>query len=87
MCSLPPERLHFCVYLSAGGLFPTDSNEYEVFRCALSQHQEVPKLVPQVDMVDTGSSFAMTYACKSLSVTYLGEFSVMVLFSRSPVSR
>lgn len=47
-----------------GGLFPTGSHEYEVFRFALAQHQDVPKLVPQVDMVDTGSSFAMTYACK-----------------------
>lgn len=47
-----------------GGLFPTGSHEYEVFRFALSQHQDVPKLVPQVDMVDTASSFSMTYACK-----------------------
>lgn len=47
-----------------GGLFPTGSHEYEVFRFALAQHQDVPKLVPQVDMVDTASSFSMTYACK-----------------------
>lgn len=53
----------FCFVL-AGGLFPTDSHEYEVFRFALSQQHELPKLVPQVDMVDVGSSFAMTYACK-----------------------
>lgn len=54
----------FCI-CQTGGLFPTGSHEYEVFRFALAQHQDVPKLVPQVDMVDTGSSFAMTYACKS----------------------
>lgn len=52
------------IVISTGGLFPTDSHEYDVFRFALSQHNDVPKLVPQVDMVDTGSSFAMTYACK-----------------------
>ncbi|KAI9528650.1 hypothetical protein NQZ68_018888 [Dissostichus eleginoides] len=45
------------------GLFPSASHEYEVFRFALAQQQDIPKLVPQVDMVDTGSSFAMTYAC------------------------
>lgn len=47
-----------------GGLFPTESHEYEVFRFALSHHQEIPKLVPQVDMVKLGNSFSMTYACK-----------------------
>lgn len=52
------------VCLSTGGLFPGDSHEYEVFRFALAQNQDIPKLVPQVDMVDTSSSFAMTYACK-----------------------
>lgn len=53
----------WCV-VPTGGLFPTGSHEYEVFRFALARHQDAPKLVPQVDMVDTGSSFAMTYACK-----------------------
>lgn len=57
--------------ISTGGLFPTDSHEYDVFRFALSQHNDVPKLVPQVDMVDTGSSFAMTYACKFCIHVYL----------------
>ncbi|XP_029028786.1 glutamate receptor 1-like isoform X3 [Betta splendens] len=52
--------------INIGGLFPTGSHEYEVFRFALAQHQDIPKLVPQVDMVDTGSSFAMTYACLSV---------------------
>ncbi|CAG10117.1 unnamed protein product [Tetraodon nigroviridis] len=47
-----------------GGLFPTESHEYEVFRFALSHHQDIPKLVPQVDMVKMGNSFSMTYACK-----------------------
>ncbi|KAK3535361.1 hypothetical protein QTP70_010077 [Hemibagrus guttatus] len=46
-----------------GGLFPADSHEYEVFRFALSHHQDIPKLVPQVDMVKMGNSFSMTYAC------------------------
>uniref|UniRef100_A0A3B4A4V9 Uncharacterized protein n=1 Tax=Periophthalmus magnuspinnatus TaxID=409849 RepID=A0A3B4A4V9_9GOBI len=50
--------------LGQGGLFPTESHEYEVFRFALSHHQEIPKLVPQVDMVKMGNSFSMTYACK-----------------------
>lgn len=60
------EELPLCVSvcLSTGGLFPGDSHEYEVFRFALAQNQDIPKLVPQVDMVDTSSSFAMTYACK-----------------------
>lgn len=49
---------------STGGLFPTESHEYEVFRFALSHHQDIPKLVPQVDMVKMGNSFSMTYACK-----------------------
>ncbi|GAA6065553.1 glutamate receptor 1b isoform X1 [Tachysurus ichikawai] len=54
--------------INIGGLFPTDSHEYEVFRFALSQQHELPKLVPQVDMVDVGSSFAMTYACRRKDV-------------------
>ncbi|KAF1384249.1 hypothetical protein PFLUV_G00116380 [Perca fluviatilis] len=33
--------------INIGGLFPTDSHEYEVFRFALSHHQDIPKLVPQ----------------------------------------
>lgn len=49
---------------STGGLFPTESHEYEVFRFALSHHQDIPKLMPQVDMVKLGNSFSMTYACK-----------------------
>ncbi|KAL6480158.1 hypothetical protein MHYP_G00111910 [Metynnis hypsauchen] len=48
--------------INIGGLFPTESHEYEVFRFALSHHQDIPKLVPQVDMVKTGNSFSMTYA-------------------------
>uniref|UniRef100_A0A3B4C2G0 Glutamate receptor n=1 Tax=Pygocentrus nattereri TaxID=42514 RepID=A0A3B4C2G0_PYGNA len=70
--------------LSAGGLFPTDSHEYEVFRFALSQHQEVPKLVPQVDMVDTGSSFAMTYAfCSQFSK---GVYAIIGLYDRKTMN-
>ncbi|KAF3705438.1 Glutamate receptor 1 [Channa argus] len=67
-----------------GGLFPTGSHEYEVFRFALAQHQDVPKLVPQVDMVDTGSSFAMTYAfCSQFSK---GVYAIMGLYDRRTVN-
>ncbi|XP_008300169.1 glutamate receptor 1 isoform X3 [Stegastes partitus] len=52
--------------INIGGLFPTESHEYEVFRFALSHHQDIPKLVPQVDMVKMGNSFSMTYACLSV---------------------
>ncbi|GAA6073321.1 glutamate receptor 1a, partial [Tachysurus ichikawai] len=48
--------------INIGGLFPAESHEYEVFRFALSHHQDIPKLVPQVDMVKMGNSFSMTYA-------------------------
>uniref|UniRef100_A0A7N8WUE1 Glutamate receptor n=1 Tax=Mastacembelus armatus TaxID=205130 RepID=A0A7N8WUE1_9TELE len=65
-------------------LFPTGSHEYEVFRFALAQHQDVPKLVPQVDMVDTGSSFAMTYAfCSQFSK---GVYAIMGLYDRRTVN-
>uniref|UniRef100_A0A8B9J709 Glutamate receptor n=1 Tax=Astyanax mexicanus TaxID=7994 RepID=A0A8B9J709_ASTMX len=67
-----------------GGLFPTDSHEYEVFRFALSQNHEVPKLVPQVDMVDTGSSFAMTYAfCSQFSK---GVYAIIGLYDRKTMN-
>uniref|UniRef100_A0AAR2JG69 Glutamate receptor n=1 Tax=Pygocentrus nattereri TaxID=42514 RepID=A0AAR2JG69_PYGNA len=70
--------------INIGGLFPTDSHEYEVFRFALSQHQEVPKLVPQVDMVDTGSSFAMTYAfCSQFSK---GVYAIIGLYDRKTMN-
>uniref|UniRef100_A0A3Q2ZCQ4 Glutamate receptor n=1 Tax=Hippocampus comes TaxID=109280 RepID=A0A3Q2ZCQ4_HIPCM len=54
-----------CVYVFVyvGGLFPAGSHEQEVFRFAVMQRgADVPKLLPQMDAVDTGSSFAMTYA-------------------------
>uniref|UniRef100_A0A3B3I4F5 Glutamate receptor n=1 Tax=Oryzias latipes TaxID=8090 RepID=A0A3B3I4F5_ORYLA len=70
--------------INIGGLFPTGSHEYEVFRFALSQHQDVSKLVPQVDMVDTGSSFAMTYAfCSQFSK---GVYAIMGLYDRRTVN-
>ncbi|XP_066501225.1 glutamate receptor 1b isoform X4 [Hoplias malabaricus] len=70
--------------INIGGLFPTDSHEYEVFRFALSQHQEVPKLVPQVDMVDTGSSFAMTYAfCSQFAK---GVYAIIGLYDRKTMN-
>ncbi|XP_032431403.1 glutamate receptor 1-like isoform X2 [Xiphophorus hellerii] len=70
--------------INIGGLFPTGSHEYEVFRFALAQHQDVPKLVPQVDMVDIGSSFAMTYAfCSQFSK---GVYTIMGLYDRKTVN-
>uniref|UniRef100_I3IUZ8 Glutamate receptor n=1 Tax=Oreochromis niloticus TaxID=8128 RepID=I3IUZ8_ORENI len=66
------------------GLFPGDSHEYEVFRFALAQNQDIPKLVPQVDMVDTSSSFAMTYAfCSQFSK---GVYAIMGLYDRRTVN-
>ncbi|KAM4619801.1 glutamate receptor 1-like [Polymixia lowei] len=70
--------------INIGGLFPTGSHEYEVFRFALARHQDIPKLVPQVDMVDTGSSFAMTYAfCSQFSK---GVYAIMGLYDRRTVN-
>uniref|UniRef100_A0A7N6A969 Glutamate receptor n=1 Tax=Anabas testudineus TaxID=64144 RepID=A0A7N6A969_ANATE len=76
---------HFSnVKITHSCLFPTGSHEYEVFRFALAQHQDVPKLVPQVDMVDTGSSFAMTYAfCSQFSK---GVYAIMGLYDRRTVN-
>ncbi|XP_010895344.1 glutamate receptor 1b isoform X3 [Esox lucius] len=66
------------------GLFPTGSHEYEVFRFALSHHQDIPKLVPQVDMVDTASSFAMTYAfCSQFSK---GVYAIIGLYDRKTMN-
>uniref|UniRef100_A0A8C6UIU9 Glutamate ionotropic receptor AMPA type subunit 1 n=1 Tax=Neogobius melanostomus TaxID=47308 RepID=A0A8C6UIU9_9GOBI len=66
------------------GLFPVGSHEYEVFRFALSQQQDVPKLVPQVDLVDTSSSFSMTYAfCSQFSK---GVYAVMGMYDRRTVN-
>ncbi|XP_029375901.1 glutamate receptor 1-like isoform X3 [Echeneis naucrates] len=54
------------------------------FGSPLAQHQDVPKLVPQVDMVDTGSSFAMTYAfCSQFSK---GVYAIMGLYDRRTVN-
>ncbi|XP_069579151.1 glutamate receptor 1-like isoform X4 [Brachyistius frenatus] len=70
--------------INIGGLFPAGSHEYEVFRFALAQHQDVPKLVPQVDMVDTGSSFAMTYAfCSQFS---RGVYAILGVYDRRTVN-
>ncbi|XP_077596090.1 glutamate receptor 1-like [Stigmatopora nigra] len=53
----------FPASVNIGGLFPAGSHEGEVFRFAMTQRNgDVPKLLPQMDAVDTGSSFAMTYA-------------------------
>ncbi|XP_060746945.1 glutamate receptor 1b isoform X2 [Tachysurus vachellii] len=70
--------------INIGGLFPTDSHEYEVFRFALSQQHELPKLVPQVDMVDVGSSFAMTYAfCSQFSK---GVYAIIGLYDKKTMN-
>ncbi|KAM9781058.1 glutamate receptor 1-like isoform X2 [Syngnathus typhle] len=59
----------FPASVSIGGLFPAGSHEQEVFRFAMAQRgADVPKLLPQIDAVDIGSSFAMTYAiCSQLA--------------------
>ncbi|XP_036381731.1 glutamate receptor 1-like isoform X1 [Megalops cyprinoides] len=70
--------------INIGGLFPTDSHEYEVFRFALSRHQDIPKLVPHVDMVEIGSSFAMTYAfCSQFSK---GVYAIIGLYDKTTVN-
>ncbi|XP_055080612.1 glutamate receptor 1a isoform X6 [Periophthalmus magnuspinnatus] len=70
--------------INIGGLFPTESHEYEVFRFALSHHQEIPKLVPQVDMVKMGNSFSMTYAfCSQFSK---GVYAIIGLYDRKTVN-
>nr|XP_015811456.2 glutamate receptor 1a isoform X1 [Nothobranchius furzeri] len=70
--------------INIGGLFPTDSHEYEVFRFALSHHQDIPKLVPQVDMVKLGNSFSMTYAfCSQFSK---GVYAIIGLYDRKTVN-
>uniref|UniRef100_A0A8C5FBI5 Glutamate receptor n=1 Tax=Gadus morhua TaxID=8049 RepID=A0A8C5FBI5_GADMO len=82
--------------INIGGLFPTGSHEYEVFRFALAHHNDIPKLVPQVDMVDVGSSFAMTYAC-NFNQTFLfyppfcsqfakGVYAIMGLYDQRTVN-
>ncbi|XP_061557751.1 glutamate receptor 1-like isoform X1 [Phycodurus eques] len=53
----------FPASVNIGGLFPAGSHEQEVFRFAVTRRAgDVPKLLPQMDAVDAGSSFAMTYA-------------------------
>uniref|UniRef100_A0AAR2IV14 Glutamate receptor n=1 Tax=Pygocentrus nattereri TaxID=42514 RepID=A0AAR2IV14_PYGNA len=70
--------------INIGGLFPTESHEYEVFRFALSHHQDIPKLVPQVDMVKTGNSFSMTYAfCSQFAK---GVYAIIGVYDRKTVN-
>nr|XP_020449302.1 glutamate receptor 1 isoform X1 [Monopterus albus] len=70
--------------INIGGLFPTESHEYGVFRFALSHHQDIPKLVPQVDMVKMGNSFSMTYAfCSQFSK---GVYAIIGLYDRKTVN-
>uniref|UniRef100_A0A8C1DQP7 Glutamate receptor, ionotropic, AMPA 1a n=3 Tax=Cyprininae TaxID=2743694 RepID=A0A8C1DQP7_CYPCA len=70
--------------INIGGLFPTESHEYEVFRFALSHHQDIPKLVPQVDMVKMGNSFSMTYAfCSQFSK---GVYAIIGVYDRKTVN-
>ncbi|XP_061643701.1 glutamate receptor 1a isoform X2 [Phyllopteryx taeniolatus] len=82
MCSA--SSASFPSNINIGGLFPTDSHEYEVFRFALSHHQDIPKLVPQVDMVKMGNSFSMTYAfCSQFSK---GVYAIIGLYDRKTVN-
>ncbi|XP_024921534.1 glutamate receptor 1-like [Cynoglossus semilaevis] len=70
--------------INIGGLFPSGSHEYEVFRFALSQQQDIPKLVPQVDVVEINSSFSMTYAfCSQFSK---GVYAILGLYDRRTVN-
>ncbi|CAL8262731.1 unnamed protein product [Lota lota] len=70
--------------INIGGLFPTESHEYEIFRFALSHHQDIPKLVPQVDVVKMGNSFSMTYAfCSQFSK---GVYAIIGLYDRKTVN-
>ncbi|XP_077465046.1 glutamate receptor 1-like isoform X1 [Stigmatopora argus] len=70
--------------INIGGLFPAESHEYEVFRFALSHNQDIPKLVPQVDMVKKGNSFSMTYAfCSQFSK---GVYAIIGLYDRKTVN-
>ncbi|XP_053538120.1 glutamate receptor 1a isoform X2 [Ictalurus punctatus] len=70
--------------INIGGLFPPESHEYEVFRFALSHHQDIPKLVPQVDMVKMGNSFSMTYAfCSQFAK---GVYAIIGVHDRKTVS-
>uniref|UniRef100_A0A8C7T6V1 Glutamate receptor n=1 Tax=Oncorhynchus mykiss TaxID=8022 RepID=A0A8C7T6V1_ONCMY len=70
--------------INIGGLFPKGSHENEVFHFALSHHQDIPRLVPQVDMVDTASSFAMTYAfCSQFSK---GVYAIIGLYDRKTMN-
>uniref|UniRef100_A0A8B9H943 Glutamate receptor n=1 Tax=Astyanax mexicanus TaxID=7994 RepID=A0A8B9H943_ASTMX len=72
------------VSLVFSGLFPTESHEYEVFRFALSHHQDIPKLVPQVDMVKLGNSFSMTYAfCSQFAK---GVYAIIGVYDRKTVN-
>ncbi|XP_031424576.1 glutamate receptor 1-like [Clupea harengus] len=70
--------------INIGGLFPADSHEYEAFRFALSHQQDVPKLVPQVDMVKSGNSFSMTYAfCSQFAK---GVYAIIGVYDRRTVN-
>ncbi|XP_066506096.1 glutamate receptor 1a isoform X2 [Hoplias malabaricus] len=67
-----------------GALFPTESHEYEVFRFALSHHQEIPKLVPLVEMVKMGNSFSMTHAfCSQFAE---GVYAIIGVYDRKTVN-
>ncbi|MBN3277979.1 GRIA1 protein, partial [Polyodon spathula] len=67
-----------------GGLFPSDSHEHAAFRFAMFHHKDVPKLQPQVDMVDINNSFAMTYAfCSQFSK---GVYAIIGLYDKKTVN-
>ncbi|RXM97334.1 Glutamate receptor 1, partial [Acipenser ruthenus] len=67
-----------------GGLFPSDSHEHAAFRFAMFHHKDIPKLQPQVDMVDINNSFAMTYAfCSQFSK---GVYAIIGLYDKKTVN-
>uniref|UniRef100_A0A8C7JCH3 Glutamate receptor n=1 Tax=Oncorhynchus kisutch TaxID=8019 RepID=A0A8C7JCH3_ONCKI len=69
--------------INIGGLFPTESHEYEVFRFALSHHQDIPKLVPQVDMVKMVFPFTHGFFCSQFSK---GVYAIIGLYDRKTVN-
>ncbi|XP_058852764.1 glutamate receptor 1-like isoform X3 [Acipenser ruthenus] len=70
--------------INIGGLFPSDSHEHAAFRFAMFHHKDIPKLQPQVDMVDINNSFAMTYAfCSQFSK---GVYAIIGLYDKKTVN-
>ncbi|XP_037357171.1 glutamate receptor 1 isoform X2 [Talpa occidentalis] len=71
--------------IQIGGLFPNQqSQEHAAFRFALSQLTEPPKLLPQIDIVNTSDSFEMTYRfCSQFSK---GVYAIFGFYERRTVN-